>query len=137
MAFIIQARVEEIIDSVYKQIENIGIHEQLGAGIVVAGGTANLENIISLVKFRTGMDARKAGLAIHLNQKNKDFQNPENYTALGLLHLITNKRTSTTKEKVKKVKKKRDSGGLTPWFTKVVQGVLDLVDDDNDDIALN
>jgi len=137
LAFIIQARVEEIIDSVFRQIETTGIHEQLGAGIVVTGGTANLENIISLVKFRTGMDARKANLANHLKLKNKDVQNPENFTALGLLNLITNKITSATKEKVKKDRKKRESGGLSPWFTKVVQGVLDMVDDDNDDIALN
>ena len=43
LAFIIQARLEEIIDSVYYQIEKSGIEGQLGSGIVVTGGTSNLE----------------------------------------------------------------------------------------------
>ncbi|MGC9355507.1 MAG: cell division protein FtsA, partial [Mariniphaga sp.] len=60
LAFIIQARMEEIIDSVYYQIEKSGIADQLGSGIVISGGTAGLNNLVSLVKFRTGMDARLA-----------------------------------------------------------------------------
>ena len=137
LAFIIQARMEEIIDCVAKQIEKSGIYENLGAGIVVTGGTANLENIISLVKFRTGMDARLANLSLRLNQKNKEYQNPENYTAIGMLNLIANKTESTVIQKVKKEKRKRESGGISPWFTKVVQGVLDMVDDESEDVELN
>lgn len=134
LAFIIQARMEEIIDCVYKQIEKSGIHEQLGAGIVVTGGTANLNNIISLVKFRTGMDARLANFVLRLNQKNKEIQNAENFTALGMLNLVTAGTESTVIQKVKKEKRKRDSSG---WLNKVVQGVLDMVDDENDDVELN
>src|SRR5690606_41090874 len=36
LAFIIQARMEEIIDSVYFQIEQSGIADQLGSGIVIS-----------------------------------------------------------------------------------------------------
>jgi cell division protein FtsA len=73
LAFIIQARIEEIIDSVNFQIEKSGIVDQLGAGIVLTGGTSNLENIISLVKFRTGLDARKANLVLGLHEKHKEL----------------------------------------------------------------
>ncbi len=137
LAFIIQARMEEIIDSIYQQIEKSGIYDKLGAGIVVTGGSANLDNVIALVKFRTGMDARKANSAVHLNHKNREFQDQENYTALGLLSLAVNKTKSTIKKdpangnKVPKV-----PGGISPWISKVVQGVLNLVDEENDDIEL-
>ncbi len=137
LAFIIQARAEEIVDTVYKQIEKSEIQGQLGAGIVLTGGTSNLENIVSLVKFRTGMDARKAKLTIHIDKKNNELQNPENYTALGLLNLILN-RTDQIHEKIPNEHKvRRKPGRFTPWITNIVQGVLDLVDDENEDVALN
>ena len=138
LAFIIQARIEEIIDSVNFQIEKSGIVDQLGAGIVLTGGTANLENIISLVKFRTGLDARKANLILGLHEKHKEFQGSDYYTALGLLSLIESKTVSIlpVKEKPVVIKKPKEPGKLSPWFNKVVQGVLDLVDDDNEDVPL-
>lgn len=138
LAFIIQARIEEIIDSVNFQIEKSGIIDQLGAGIVLTGGTANLENIISLVKFRTGLDARKANLVLGLHEKHKEFQGSEYYTALGLLSLVESKTVSIlpVKEKHVAIKKPKEPGKLSPWFNKVVQGVLDLVDDDNEDVPL-
>lgn len=137
LAFIIQARLEEIIESVNHQIEKSGIEGQLGAGIVVAGGTSKLNNFISLVKFHTGMDARNAVSVINPLYKNKDLQNSDNLTALGLLNLILNKTEIPVIERTPKAKKKRESSGLSPWLTKVVQGVLNYVDDDNEDIALN
>ncbi len=133
LAFIIQARVEEIIDCVYSQIEKSGISGQLGAGIVVTGGTSSLKNIISLVKYRTGMDARIADPVIHLNEKNDKILERGNFTALGLLKLITKK--SDSGATVIKVKPNKKPGRFSPWISKVVQGVLDLVDDENEDIA--
>lgn len=138
LAFIIQARLEEIIDSVNVQIEIPGIENELGSGIVVTGGTSKLPNFISLVKFRTGMDARKANCLVHFQQKQNEILKPENLTALGLLSLMTSKSTETVVEKPRKEKnKKKTGGGLSPWFNKVVQGVLNYVDDDNEDLALN
>ncbi len=138
LAFIIQARIEEIIDSVNFQIEKTGIADQLGAGIVLTGGTSNLENIVSLVKFRTGLDARKGNLVLGLHEKHREIQSSENYTALGLLSLIENKVVAEVpkKEKPEKIKKPKEPGKLSPWFNKVVQGVLDLVDDENEDIPM-
>ncbi|MCA1758262.1 MAG: cell division protein FtsA, partial [Bacteroidales bacterium] len=83
LAFIIQARMEEIIDSVYFQIEKSGIADQLGSGIVISGGTAGLNNLVSLVKFRTGMDARLAFPVIRPANKTKDFADADYLTALG------------------------------------------------------
>jgi cell division protein FtsA len=139
LAFIIQARLEEIVDSVFVQLEKSEIDGQVGSGIVITGGTSNLNNVISLVKFRTGMDARKAFSVIHPVNKRKEFQNHEYLTALGLLKLSLNntpvfQEKEKEKEKQKKTKRKRDGNGSS-WM-RVVQGVLDYIDDDNDDVAM-
>lgn len=135
LAFIIQARMEEIIDSVYYQIEKSGIADQLGSGIVISGGTGALNNLVSLVKFRTGMDARLAFPVIRPAKKSKDFSDSGFLTALGLLQLALEKTDPASKKKIKKEKKKRESR-FSPWLKGVVQGVLDYVDDD-EDVALN
>jgi cell division protein FtsA len=139
LAFIIQARVEEIIDSVNLQIQKSGIERDLGAGIVLTGGTSNLGNIVSLVKFRTGLDVRKANLVLSLAEKNKDIQHPDFYTALGLLNLTVKRSTPVSIQQVKPTKEKppKEPGKLKKRLGNFVQGMLNLVDDDNEDIALN
>jgi cell division protein FtsA len=139
LAFIIQARVEEIIDSVNFQIEKSGVGEHLGAGIVLTGGTSHLDNIVSLVKFRTGLDARKGNLVLGLNEKIKELHHSDNFTALGMLNMAAENcvaEEEIPKVKPKKIKKQKEPGKLSPWFNKVVQGVLDLVDDENEDVPL-
>jgi cell division protein FtsA len=135
LAFIIQARLEEIIDNVNFQIHKSGVEDQLGAGVVVSGGTANMNNLISLVKFRTGLDARKAFPVVHPVNRRKDFQNQELLTAMGLLKMVLEKENFAegVKSKKKKGKKKKESNGFSSWL----QGVLDYIDDDNDDLAMN
>ena len=138
LAFIIQARIEEIIDSVNFQIEKSGIADQLGAGIVLTGGTSNLDNIISLVKFRTGLDARKANLVLALHDRHKEIQISDNYTALGLLSMVEKKSVSVppVKEKPGKIEKEKKPGRFSSRLNSFVQGVLDLVDDPSDDVPL-
>jgi cell division protein FtsA len=131
LAFIIQARMEEIIDSVYYQIEKSGIAGQLGSGIVISGGTAGLNNLVSLVKFRTGMDARLAFPVIRPANKPKDFVGSDYLTALGLLKMALDKADPAPKPKIKKEKKKKENR-ITPWLKGVVQGVIDYMDDDED-----
>lgn len=58
LAYIIQSRMEEIIDAVVYEIENSGYMDKLSAGIVLTGGGAMLRNLNQLVKFKTGMDVR-------------------------------------------------------------------------------
>jgi cell division protein FtsA len=58
LAYIIQSRMEEIIDAVSYEIENSGYMEKLSAGIVLTGGGSMLKHLNQLVKFKTGMDVR-------------------------------------------------------------------------------
>jgi len=58
LAYIIQSRMEEILNVVIYEIENSGYFEKLSAGIVITGGGALLKHLPALVKFKTGLDVR-------------------------------------------------------------------------------
>ncbi len=58
LAYIIQSRMEEIIDIVNFEIQNSGYADKLAAGIVITGGGAMLKHLPQLMKFKTAMDVR-------------------------------------------------------------------------------
>ncbi len=86
LAYIIQSRMEEIIDAVLYEIENSGYMEKLSAGVVVTGGGAMLRHLPQLVKFKTGMDVRigypNEKLAA---DKSEEINQPMFATSIGLL----------------------------------------------------
>ena len=58
LAYIIQARMEEILDAVGYEIDNSGFAEKASAGIVITGGGAMLSGLPQLIKYRLGFDVR-------------------------------------------------------------------------------
>lgn len=86
LAYIIQSRMEEIIDAVMFEIENSGCLEKLSAGIVLTGGGAMLKHLPQLVKFRTGLDVR-VGYPSECLASNTDenINQPMFSTSVGLL----------------------------------------------------
>ncbi|WKK57729.1 MULTISPECIES: cell division protein FtsA [unclassified Sphingobacterium] len=58
LAYIIQARMEEIIEHVYYEIKSSGYEDKLIAGIVITGGGAQLKHLVQLVEYITGIDCR-------------------------------------------------------------------------------
>ena len=58
LAYIIQARMEEIIEHVYYEIKASGYEDKLIAGIVITGGGAQLKHLVQLVEYITGIDCR-------------------------------------------------------------------------------
>ncbi|MBK6283530.1 MAG: hypothetical protein IPF54_13545 [Draconibacterium sp.] len=109
------------------QIEKSGVGDHLGAGIVLTGGTSNLDNIISLVKFRTGLDARKGNLVLGLNEKHKELQNSDIFTALGLLNLTAENKIEKAElpiAKPEKIKKPKEPGKLSPGLIKLYRVFL-------------
>jgi cell division protein FtsA len=58
LAYIIQSRMEEIIDFINFEIQNSGYGNKLAAGIVITGGGAMLKHLPQLMKFKTAMDVR-------------------------------------------------------------------------------
>ena len=86
LAYIIQSRMEEIIDAVVYEIENSGYMDKLSAGIVLTGGGAMLKNLNQLVKFKTGMDVRIGFPSECLAADTPDEVNQPMYsTSIGLL----------------------------------------------------
>jgi cell division protein FtsA len=86
LAYIIQSRMEEIIDTVSFEIENSGYSEKLSAGIVLTGGGAMLKHLPQLVKFKTGFDVRIGYPNEHLAADTSEEINvPTFSTAIGLI----------------------------------------------------
>ena len=92
LAFVIQARMEEIIEHVYYEIKSSGYEKKLIAGIVITGGGAQLKHLAQLVEFVTGLDCRVGFPNEHLAKdevlpKNvyEDMQSPTYATGIGLL----------------------------------------------------
>ena len=85
LAYIIQSRMEEIIDAVMFEIENSECMDKLSAGIVTGGG-AMLRHLPQLVRFRTGMDVRIGYPNAHLaGNVSDDINQPMFATSVGLL----------------------------------------------------
>jgi cell division protein FtsA len=86
LAYIIQSRMEEIIDAATFEIENSGFYDNLSAGIVLTGGGALLTHLSQLVKFRTGMDVRIGLPNEHLaGDPDNEINHPMYSTAVGLI----------------------------------------------------
>lgn len=86
LAYIIQSRMEEIIDAVMFEIENSECMDKLSAGIVITGGGAMLRHLTQLFRFRTGMDVRIGYPNAHLaGNVSDDINQPLYATSVGLL----------------------------------------------------
>jgi cell division protein FtsA len=86
LAYIIQSRMEEIIDAINFEIQNSGYADKLAAGVVITGGGATLKHLPQLMKFKTAMDVRIGIPNEHLsgNGRNEICQ-PMYATAVGLI----------------------------------------------------
>ncbi|MBE7176988.1 MAG: cell division protein FtsA [Mucilaginibacter polytrichastri] len=92
LAFVIQARMEEIIEHVYYEIKSSGYEKRLISGIVITGGGAQLKHLPQLVEYVTGLYCRVGYPNEHLAKnevlpKNvyEDMQSPMYATGIGLL----------------------------------------------------
>ncbi|HAC20844.1 MAG TPA: cell division protein FtsA [Porphyromonadaceae bacterium] len=83
---IVEARAAEIFENVWAQIETTGLVNKLGAGIVISGGGANLNNLNVMIKNRTSMDVRLVATRKGLVENAESIsQNPSFSQTLGLL----------------------------------------------------
>jgi cell division protein FtsA len=86
LAYIIQSRMEEIIDFVNFEIQNSGYADKLAAGVVITGGGAMLKHLPQLMKFKTAMDVRLGLPNEHLAGTSKNEINQPMYaTSVGLI----------------------------------------------------
>jgi len=86
LASIIQARVEEIVEHVFYEIQNSGYEKKLIGGIVLTGGGAQLKHIAQIFEFLTGMDTRIGLPNEHLaSNVPEELSSPLFATGIGLV----------------------------------------------------
>jgi len=86
LAHIIQARMEEILEHVLFEIKSSGFGKKLIGGVVMTGGGSQLKNLVQLVEYITGYDARVGYPTEHLAKGYaKEITNPMFATGIGLI----------------------------------------------------
>lgn len=82
---IIQARMEEILESVVHEINISGFADQLTCGIVITGGGSQLKHLRQLAEYISGYDIKIGLPNEHLSRsKVQNVDNPIFSTAIGL-----------------------------------------------------
>ncbi len=135
LAYIIQARMEEIIEAFYFQVEKAGYTEKVGAGIVLTGGSALLPNLSQLIKYKTGMDVRKGYPHMKLDDQWKDLKDPRSATALGLLITGLNDSENGSTSRIRKNPSKQRNtqpGFFTNVRKEVARQVTMFFEEDQD-----
>lgn len=83
---VVDARLEEIFDSIHKELRRAGYAGKLPSGVVLTGGTAQMKNIVDYTKQSLDLAVRKGaakgfgGVAEHMDE-------PQYATAVGLMLL--------------------------------------------------
>jgi len=132
LAYVIQARMEEIIEHVYYEIKSSGYEKKLIAGIVITGGGAQLKHLPQLVEFVTGLDSRVGYPNEHLAKNDvlpknvyDELKSPMYATGIGLLikgiqkaELIEESIVSVGApvETIKAVQKPKKGQGMFEWI---------------------
>ena len=96
LASLIEARMDEILDFVWQEIEKSKFASKLGNGIIITGGASKLTNLDKLISSKTGCDVRYANFARHIDIESK-FDETINPLVVGLL-LLANETCAVTKE---------------------------------------
>lgn len=143
LAYVIQARMEEIIDHVYYEIKSSGYEKKLIAGIVITGGGAQLKHLSQLVEYVTGLDCRVGYPNEHLAKNETlpkniydELKSPMYATGIGLLikgiqkHeelLEEGRRKAVVTDKTQLTEKPKKSFGL---FDKLLLTTSKFIKDD-------
>lgn len=98
---VVEARAKEILENVCARLEESGVINNLGAGIIIAGGGSQLKNIIEVIQERLKMEVRMAKIRKDIIIGNEAIvNNPEYAVALGLLMQGTENCAATPPQKV-------------------------------------
>jgi cell division protein FtsA len=143
LAFIIEARMEEIIELVYSEIVRSGYSNNLAAGIVITGGGSQLQNLGQLVEYITGMDARVGYPNEHLGKSRIEaVKSPMYATTVGLVLSgfgASDEGGSSTMDmkpfegRNSETKVAGNSKGGSDFFKKIIDRTKGLLIDDFDD----
>jgi cell division protein FtsA len=150
LAYIIEARMEEIVDLVYSDLTKSGFANKLAGGIVVTGGGSQLQNICELFELKTGLNVR-IGYPNEFLGKAKDeaVKSPMYATGMGLVlagfksldereeNYLRNAKflppstTSTASQTTPTIAKKQTEGG--DFFSSLLDKAKSFLIDDYED----
>lgn len=83
---IVEARLEEIFDSIHKELKKAGRAGQLPSGVVLTGGTAKIRGIAEYAKHKLGLAAR-VGKSSGYGGVAENIEEPQFATVVGLMLL--------------------------------------------------
>jgi cell division protein FtsA len=136
LAYIIQARLEEIIEGIYLYVEKSGHLVNSSQGTVLTGGTSKFMNLLQLLMFKTTRDARLGFTQVHLTET-VDLDKTAFLGALGLLRMalrnsqgvLGNRPEGKSRDKIRKP----NSGSkfLSNLGKKVAEQIQMIFEDDN------
>jgi cell division protein FtsA len=138
LAYIIEARMEEIIELVHTEIITSGFENRIAGGIVITGGGAQLQFSKQLFEYMTGMDCRIGYPNEHLGKsKVESVKSPMYATSVGLV--LSGFRALDDREnrylqrgdQAHKLKTRKAGGG--DFFKKIIDRTKGLLIDDVDD----
>lgn len=140
LSYIIEARMEEIIELVHTEIITSGYEGKLSGGIVITGGGSQLQYCKQLFEYMTGMDCRIGYPNEHLGKsKIEAVKSPMYATTIGLVlsgfRAIDERDTrfmQTRDNGRNKVRKEKANGG-GDFFRKIIDRTKGLLIDDVDD----
>lgn len=136
LAMVIQARVEEIFESVLYEIKSSGLERKLNAGIVITGGGSQLKHLDKLVEFVTGIDTRIGYPNEHISKTIvEEIKSPMYATGVGLVikGLNSEEEVAEQPETISaEIKHETRNGFLSRWVEK---GKAWLNDDDMKDYS--
>jgi cell division protein FtsA len=124
LAMVIQARVEEIFESVLYEIKSSGLERKLNAGIVITGGGSQLKHLDKLVEFVTGIDTRIGYPNEHISKTIvEEIKSPMYATGVGLVIKGLNGEEEVTvettqEEETSQVATNKKGGFLSTWLDK-------------------
>lgn len=140
LAYIIEARMEEIIELVHTEIITSGYESKIAGGIVITGGGAQLQYLKQLFEFMTGMDCRLGYPNEHLGKsKVEAVKSPMYATTVGLVlsgfRAIDERemRYMQSRESTKNRFRKERSATGGDFFRKIIDRTKGLLIDDVDD----
>ncbi|HDZ40970.1 MAG TPA: cell division protein FtsA [Bacteroidetes bacterium] len=157
LAYIIQSRMEEIIDAVNFEIQSSAYAEKISAGVVITGGGAMLKHLPQLVKFKTAMDVRIGFPNEHLaGSSREEINQPMFSTSVGLImrgldYLETYKssfnageKSEMSEEEEESFERKRaetqtrpldETDGKISWTEKVKKSLSKMFETEDQDIS--
>lgn len=134
IALVVEARITEIIDAVWKAIQRSGVADDLDAGIILAGNASKLRNLDQLLQIKTNLSARMGSHSQFLEDgSNTQYHDISFAPSIGLL-LTADKEClykipeqPEANEKGPKIKRKSTFDKLRNKFTNnITNNIIDL-----------